>query len=257
MPTPNFKDKHLQESLFHPTDYVDYNVDYKKFKEKFKGKLPTKYIITYQSYVERYFIRKYEPKRNKLDTGVNSHSILTYKDIGFIKMAGIGAPNIVATVEELIALGGREFINIGTAGGLHKQGVFVCNKALRDEGTSYHYIKDTKFLYPDKNLTNLLIKAMKNKEMEFLKGPTWSIDAPYRETRAEIERYAEQGIMTVEMEASALFAVCKYRKVKIAAAFVVSDILGKKWTPMFDKSHVRTEQYKLIDAAVSCFGGNK
>ena len=55
------------------------------------------------------------------------------------------------------------------------------------------------------------------------------------------------------MEASALFAVAKLRKVKIAAAFVVSDILGEdKWDPNFDAKHVKQSLNKLMDAAVDC-----
>jgi len=75
-----------------------------------------------------------------------------YKD----KMTGIGAPNATAVFEELIALGGKEFINVGTAGGLHHEGIFLCNKALRDEGTSHHYLPNGKFTYPDEKLTKKL-----------------------------------------------------------------------------------------------------
>src|SRR3989344_8118943 len=213
---PNFKDKHLEEALFHPIDFVNY--------KKWKGKFPKKYILTYQKKAESYFIRKYKPKRKKLYSLL---SILVYKDIGFVRMTGIGSPNATTIMEELVALGGKEFINIGTAGGLHHEGVFLCKKALRDEGTSHHYLKNGMFAYPDKNLTEKISKVLKSKGMEYFQGTSWTIDAPYRETRAEVERYAKQGISTVEMEASALFAVAQYRKVKIASVFVVSDLLKK------------------------------
>src|SRR3989344_6408269 len=214
----NFRNKHLEVGLFSPSDYVKY--------KKFPNNLPKKYIITYQTKALNYFLRKYKGKYKK----VKLYSLLTvyvYKDIGFVKMSGIGAPNAVAVFEELIALGGKEFLNIGTAGGLHHEGIFLCKKALRDEGTSYHYLKNGMFAYPDKNLTEKISKVLKSKGMEYFQGTSWTIDAPYRETRAEVERYAKQGISTVEMEASALFAVAQYRKVKIASVFVVSDLLKK------------------------------
>jgi purine-nucleoside phosphorylase len=59
------------------------------------------------------------------------------------------------------------------------------------------------------------------------------------------------------MEASALFAVAKVRKVRIASAFVVSDILGeKKWNPQFDATHTKQKLKKLVDVAVDCFQSN-
>ncbi|MBI2043955.1 nucleoside phosphorylase [Candidatus Pacearchaeota archaeon] len=238
---PNFKDKHLQESLFHPTDYIKY--------KKFKGKFPRKYIITYGERMKNYFLRKYKLKKIKL------YSLLTiyvYKDIGIVRMTGIGAPNAATVLEELIALGGKEFINIGTAGGLDTEGVFLCTKALRDEGTSYHYLPHGDYTYPDQKLTKKLKNVLRKEKVPFLEGVTWTIDAPYRETRAEVEQYSKQGVATVEMEASALFAVAQYRKVKIASAFIVSDLLGKKWLPKFHRFDVRKAQHKLFDLVLKC-----
>lgn len=242
MQYPNFKNKHLQKALFHPEDYINY----KKWIGK---KFPKKYIITYQTSAKNYFLRKYKPKMHKLYSLLG---IYIYKDIGFVKMTGIGAPNAVTVFEELIALGGQKFLIVGTAGGLHHEGVFLCEKALRDEGTSYHYMGQGKFSYPDSKLTKSFAKFIMNLGMEVFKGTSWTIDAPYRETKVEVEKYAKQGISTVEMEAAALFSVAKYRKVKIASAFVVSDLLGKEWLPKFHRFNVKRTQNKLIDAAVNC-----
>src|SRR3989344_5422226 len=187
MTYPNFKNKHLHEALFNPNDYVNY----KKWNRK---KFPKKYIITYQSEIKSYFIRKYKPKKYSLYSLLN---IYVYKNIGFVKMTGIGAPNATAVFEELIALGGKEFINVGTAGGLHHEGIFLCDKALRDEGTSHHYIPFGKYSYPNKKLTDRMRMQFIKDKIKFFEGATWTIDAPYRETKAEVERYAKQGIKTV------------------------------------------------------------
>ncbi|MEK6819023.1 MAG: nucleoside phosphorylase [Nanoarchaeota archaeon] len=238
---PNFKNKHLHESLMHPVDYIKY--------KKFKGNFPKKYILIYQESVKNYFIKKYKPKKIKL------YSLLTiyvYKDLGVVRMTGIGASNASVILEELIALGGRKFLNIGTAGGLNQEGIFVCSKALRDEGTSYHYLAKEKYSYPHKELTQKLKSTLIKEKIAFSEGITWTIDAPYRETKVEVEYYAKKGVSTVEMEASALFAVAKYRKVKIASAFVVSDFLGKKWSPNFHKFDVKKAQGKLIDVSIGC-----
>ncbi|MEM3341686.1 MAG: hypothetical protein QW728_03245 [Thermoplasmata archaeon] len=87
----------------------------------------------------------------------------------------------------------------------------------------------------------------------FKKATSWTINAPYRETKAEIQNYKKQNVATVEMESSALFTVAKIRKVKIASAFVVSDVLGEnKWDPQFDAKHVNQKLNQLFDSALEC-----
>jgi uridine phosphorylase len=173
--------------------------------------------------------------------------------LGIVKMAGIGAPHAVSVLEELIELKGKKFIIIGTAGGLQDEGVFVCTKAIRDEGTSFHYLKPEKYAYPDRELTKSFINCIKKHNIDFKEGISWTIDAPYRETKKEVNYYKKEGVSTVEMEASGLFAVALVRKVKICASFVVSDLLDKKWKPQFDKYFVRRNLNKLIDVAVEYF----
>ena len=144
-----------------------------------------------------------------------------------VKLA-IGAPLTSIVAEDLIVMGAREFLILGTAGGLVKASageVVLCSKALRDEGTSHHYLPESKFVEPDLELTEALAAAMKEIGVGFKTGPTWTIDAPYTESREELARYVKEGILTVEMEASALFAVARVRGAKAGAVFVVSDVL--------------------------------
>lgn len=245
MSYPNFKNKHLEEALFHPNDFLRYKkINHKKF--------PKKYIITYQSSALNHFKKKYRGKYEKLKFNKN-HDILKVGDVGFIKMNGIGSPHAVAFFEELISLGGKEFFNIGTAGGLQHEGIFVCNKAIRDEGTSHHYLSPGKYSYPDKELTKRFMNVLKKNKIFFEVGTTWTIDSPYRETKSEIHKYKHEGVVTVEMEASALFAVAKFRKVKIASAFVVSDILGETWEPKFDHINVKSALNHIIDSVIKSF----
>jgi len=182
-----------------------------------------------------------------------SGNLYIHQGIGFFKMGGIGSPHAVTVMEELIGLGGKEFIVVGTAGGLQNFGIFLCNKAIRDEGTSYHYIPAGKYSYPNENLSKRFGKSIKKFGLDFKEGTTWTIDAPYRETKAEVQHYKKEGVKSVEMEASALFTVAQIRKVKIATAFVVSDLLGSDaWDPQFDKRHVKIKLNRLIDASVDC-----
>ena len=245
MTYPNFKNKHLEEALFNPQDYFDYK---KKFENN--EKIPKKYIIIYYPKILNYFKRKYKPKRTKLDRLI---SIYQFKDVGVVCLTGIGSPHAVTVMEELIALGGKEFFNIGSAGGLDSFGIFLCSKSIRDEGTSHHYISKSKFSYPDKELTKSLEKYLLKNSISFENGVSWTIDAPYRETKSEINKYKKENVKTVEMESSALFAVAKFRKVKIASAFVVSDLVGNdEWNPKFDAKDVNQKLNKLFETAFEC-----
>ncbi len=244
MAYPNFKNKHLEEALFSAHDYVNY----RKYRMK---DFPSNYVILYHGGLWDHLKRKYGKHSKKISL-YNSHSILKYGNVGLIRMNGIGSPHAVTLLEELIALGGRKFINVGMAGGLQKQGVFVCSMAIRDEGTSYHYIPHGKFSYPDAKLTADLVKTLRIRGIKFEVASTWTMDAPYRETKAEIEKYHKGGVATVEMEASALFAVAEVKKVKMASAFVVSDVLDKKWDPQFDKMDVRKALNEVAEAAIDC-----
>jgi uridine phosphorylase len=249
MTYPNFKNKHMENALFSPKEFVTW----KKNHPEGPPNKPSKFIFAYYPYVINYFRRKYKPIKHEQNWLI---TIYQYNDMAVVQMTGIGAPNAVVVLEELIALGGREFINVGAAGGLNDFGVFLCDRAIRDEGTSHHYVAPGKYSYPDKGLTNDLGESMKKLGFEFERGTTWTIDAPYRETIKEIQHYRSQGVKAVDMEASALFAVASVRKIKMASAFVVSDILGEdKWDPQFDAKHVRQKLKLLLDAAVDCFCG--
>lgn len=249
MPYPNFKNKHLEKALFNPRDLLNY--------KRYLVKLPKKMIITYQTPPVKYFKRKFKGEFEKIELHklIEIYNLKTH-NLAFARMTGIGAPHAGGVLEELIELGVKEIINIGTAGGLQKEGIFLCDRAIRDEGTSHHYLPVGKYSYPDKKLTKKLEKSLKKLGLDYDIGTTWTIDAPYRETMSEIKHYRKQGVATVEMEAAALFAISEVRKVKIASAFIVSDTLLEEWNPKFNHIDVVKTQNKLIDAAIDCLISN-
>ncbi|MDA8295359.1 MAG: nucleoside phosphorylase [Actinomycetota bacterium] len=160
----------------------------------------------------------------------------------------IGAPAAAIVLEELAALGTTQVIGVGAAGGLSPElspgDAVVCTAALRDEGTSHHYLAPARFAQPDPTLREALSDTAKGAA----RGPTWSTDAPYRETLEEIAAYRDEGILTVDMEAAALFAVAERLEVRAASLFCVSDVLsGEHWAPHFGA--------RDVDAALrQCFG---
>jgi len=143
---------------------------------------------------------------------------------------GIGAPAVVAILEVLIVLGVQRFVSLGTAGGLQPRqtpgDAVLISATVRDEGTSYHYLPADASADPDPDLTARLADAMHAGGIRFESGASWTIDAPYRQTKGEIARYRQDGLLTVEMEASALFAVGALRRVPIASVVVIDGAYG-------------------------------
>lgn len=178
--------------------------------------------------------------------------LVPYKDsrILVLKVPGFGAPTAVMTLEELIAFGIKKFVNLGAAGGLQKDmnigDIVVCDRAIRDEGTSFHYLPDEKYAQACPELTENFCAAFESEGIPYSKGTSWTTDAPYRETIEELRRYCAEGIDTVEMEASALFAVGAYREVSVSSIFVISDILSEEdWNQGYH-SKVKLESLKKV-----------
>lgn len=175
--------------------------------------------------------------------------------VGVMAYFGIGAPAAATVVDTLAALGTRRFLNLGAAGGLQPAArvgeLVVCNSAVRDEGLSHHYLAPARYASPSVRLTEALIRRLTAAERDFRVGSTWTIDAPFRETVEELRHYRDEGVLTVEMEAAAVFAVAEHRGFEAAAAFVLSDVLSDvDWTPDFGSIEIQRGLTVLVDAAI-------
>ena len=149
---------------------------------------------------------------------------------------GMGAPIMAAEAEELIALGAKRLIAFGPAGGLQADlpsgTVVVVTGAIRDEGTSYHYLPPAREVCANPALGDSLADALAAHGASVRRGLTWSTDAPFRETREEVAQYQAEGVLTVDMEVAALLAAAEVRGVPAAAALVVGDTVADlRWEP--------------------------
>ncbi len=146
----------------------------------------------------------------------------------------IGAPAAVTLVEEMIACGMTSLIITGTAGSLQAHapiGTFVVpDAAIREEGTSHHYAPSDEAAVASPALRRAIEDRLRAEGIEYQTGTSWTTDAIYREHRGKIDRYRAEGVITVEMELSALFTVAAFRGIDCAALLVVSDELhGDAW----------------------------
>jgi len=259
MPYPNFKNKYKERALFSPKDYFFYH---ERRGNTIKVAPPQGVIFCYSSLLLKYILENHKVKRtsffgdrNMMADGEMYMLTESRNKVALAGRFGIGAPAVIPLCEELIEWGVKRFISIGTAGtlqpGISIGDLVVCERAIRDEGTSHHYIKPSKYASSSKQLTKKLEMTLDELGQPYIRGTSWTIDAVYRETIAEARQYRKEGVITVEMEAAALFAVAQYRKVQMSAMFTISDILGeKKWQPHMHHKQTKAGLETLYKAAV-------
>lgn len=137
-------------------------------------------------------------------------------EVGFIGCA-VGAPFAVLVAEQLFASGCELLVSITSAGRITDDGpipyFILIERALRDEGTSYHYLPPAKFAEaPNASVLACIAEGTSRLPgIRVRRGATWTTDAPYRETKAEIEWARAAGALAVEMEAAALYAFASAR----------------------------------------------
>ncbi len=122
----------------------------------------------------------------------------------------VGAPFAVLIAEELFASGCGFLISITSAGQITPVGkppyFVIIDRALRDEGTSYHYAAPSEYSEADARLIGTAARALKTNGVDSLIGSSWTTDAPFRETEEAMAAARAKGILAVEMEAAALYA---------------------------------------------------
>lgn len=231
LPFPQLPRKHRDPALFRAADFHRYVARRSKTP---RPALPQDMVLVFgrRRWVRHLRYRFGAP----LDAALGVYRATG--SVGVTTINGPGAPFAVIVLEELAALGVRRVVLVGMAGSLRtalRAGSFVvCDRALRDEGTSHHYVGPGRYAYPSTRLTSALRAALERRGEPFASGPSWTTDAVYRETAAEVRRYRRRGILTVEMEASAVFTVAALLGVEAAALFVVSDHLDEGgWEPRF------------------------
>jgi uridine phosphorylase len=147
---------------------------------------------------------------------------------------GVGAPLAAGVLEEVIALGATSIVACGSAGALRDHLVLghpvVVDEAVRDEGTSFHYLASSRTVKADPHGVAVLVALLEERGIEHLVGKSWTTDAFYRETRERVDRRVAEGCLTVEMEASAFMAVARFRGVRFAQLLYAGDTLaGETW----------------------------
>ncbi len=143
----------------------------------------------------------------------------------------VGAPFAVLVAEELFASGCKMLLSLTSAGQIMSAGptpyFIVIDRALRDEGTSYHYAAPSDYGEADPALVAIASEALTKQNLRATVGASWTTDAPFRETAEAIEAARARGILAVEMEAAALYAFAKARDARVLCLAHVTNTMGQ------------------------------
>ena len=169
----------------------------------------------------------------------------------------VGAPLAAGYIEELTAYGCKKYIACGGCGVLKKDievgHLIIPVTAVRDEGTSYHYLPPSRETYMNKHAIKVIEDTLTESEVPYIKGKTWTTDAFFRETPARIKRRQEEGCIAVDMEASAFMAVAQYNNVEFGQIFYAGDNLGgDEWDGREWKDRTDIREYVLKLAMDAC-----
>src|SRR6195952_4031009 len=164
---------------------------------------------------------------------------LAGQEVGIVGRV-VGASFAVLVAEELFASGCRLLVSLTSAGQIMASGpppyFVVIDRALRDEGTSYHYAPPAEFAEADPWLVERAARATSKGAPRVVVGGTWTTDAPFRETAEAIEAARNKGILGVEMEAAALYAFGRSAGMSLLCLAHITNTMGQNGVD-FEKGH--------------------
>ena len=196
-------------------------------------KLPKKCVFAFLGdYIDEY-ANKNDAKKVSTFVSATKHYpiyIIEYKGEEIVLcQAPVGAAPAAQILDWLIGYGVREIISAGSCGVLEKfpESTFlVPNKALRDEGTSYHYAPPSRFMEISERARKAIEKSVLEHGMKYQEVITWSTDGFFRETKEKVAYRKSEGCSVVEMECAALAAVSAFRDATWGMILYTADSLA-------------------------------
>ena len=177
---------------------------------------------------------------------------VNYKGKRFAFFKGrLGGPACVGAFEHVMAFGGKRIILLGNCGVLDKNikdcGIIIPTKAIRDEGTSYHYAPAGDTIEVNTKYTEEFKKILEEFGYPYVEGVTWTTDAFYRETPQKIESRKKIGAICVEMECASMQAFCNFRGIEFFQFLYAGDNLDhSSWDPRSLSGNERLDDKQKI-----------
>jgi len=167
----------------------------------------------------------------------------------------IGGPYAVLVAEQLHISGADLIIGLTSAGrvldSLPVPSLVIATSAIRDEGTSYHYLPPGETIYSSGGIAELLEAELRCLDLPIKRGCVWTTDAPYRETREQLQYYASRGVLAVEMQAASLFAFAQARHALVGLIAHVTNAVHDE----LDSFHKGPEDFNLLLLQTICRAG--
>jgi uridine phosphorylase len=164
----------------------------------------------------------------------------------------IGGPYAVLIAEQLLAAGARLIVGLTSAGrvapSLPLPCIVIASAAVRDEGTSYHYLPQAETVACPTAIGRSLVSELQSLGVVVREGLVWTTDAPYRETATQLRHWADQGVLAVEMQAASLFAFATARAANIAVVARVSNAVDHQGEQFDTGTH--QDGLRIIEAIV-------
>lgn len=145
--------------------------------------------------------------------------------------APLGAPAATQLLDWLISYGVKKVLAFGNAGAitdLPENAMFIPTKAIRDEGTSFHYLEDSLTVDLRSHFLSKIEEQLDKLNLKYDEITTWTTDGFFRETPKKVAQFRQLGANTVEMECSALAACAKFRKVDFVQILFTADTLANE-----------------------------
>lgn len=172
-------------------------------------------------------------------------------------LSRVGAPACVVGFEEVVAMGAEKFVLFGSCGTLDdervKGKIIIPISAVRDEGTSYHYLAPSFEIEADPHSVQILESTLRDCGYPYVKGKVWTSDAIYRETIELIGERKKEGCLAVEMECAAMLAVSRYRGIPfVQFLYGADDLSSDSWEIRDLCLYGLTEAEKYMALAFEC-----
>ena len=218
-------------------------------------------IVTFSNQIEQYVVNNYQAQQIssfRFVTGVTPIYAIEYnrKRFAFFKTY-VGAPACVGSIEDTLEkIKTNKYVVFGGAGCLNKEiargKIMIPTEAYRDEGTSYHYVPAADYInIPNANIVK---QCMEHLGVSYVTGKGWTTDSFYRETRNNFEKRKTDGCISVDMECSAIQAMCNFRNLDFYTFFSSGDLLdAPEWDDRkFNKAEVKGSQHdpRLFEIAI-------
>lgn len=202
-------------------------------------------IVTFSNIIEDYVLKNYDVEQcssYKMVTGTFPIYKINYNDkvFAFYKTF-LGAPASVGILEDVTeVIDTNKFVMFGGSGCLNKEiargKIMIPTESYRDEGTSYHYKESSDYI-TNRN-ANKVAEFMESQNLSYILGKNWTTDSFYRETENNIAKRKADGCISVEMECSAMQAVCDFRELELYYFLTSGDLLD---APTWDERRVPGE----------------